>query len=456
MGGLFGALTTAAGALGVFDQALDTVTNNVANAGTPGYAEQNFTIEAQAFDPSLGLPGGIKAGDIESSRDEYLEQTVRQDQQSFGQADQSVSELSNIQPLFDVTGASGIPAALSAFFQSFSALSVSPNDSVARNNVLSSAATLAQQFNSTAAGLSNESATLNSEIAATTGTINGLTEQIGELNTQMQDDPDSRTDPAVDASLHNALESLSGYVNITALWQPDGSVNVLMDGQTPLVMGKQQYDLQASTASGAATVTDSSGNDVTAQLAGGRLTALVDMQNTVLPGYTNSLNQLATGVADQVNNTLLNGVDQSGNAGTQMFSYDSASGAASTVQVTGITTDQIAAALPSAPGGNGNALALAALDSSPQVGGMTFTQFYSSVASQVGQSLDSAKQDQTTQQDLLNQAQTARSNAEGVSLDTQAAAMIAFQRSYQATAELVTTLNGLTDTLMNMMTTSGD
>ncbi|HEY1206250.1 MAG: flagellar hook-associated protein FlgK [Bryobacteraceae bacterium] len=452
MGGLFGALTTSAGALKVFDQALDTVTNNVANAGTPGYASQNFTIQAQPFDPAVGLPGGIAAGEIQSSRDEYLEQAVRQDQQSFGQADQTVTELSNVQPLFDVTGNSGIPAALDAFFQSFSALSVSPNDAVARSTVLSSADSLAQQFNGAAAGLSNASTSLNTEISGTVATINGLTQQISQLNTQLKDDPGSRTDPAVDANLHNALESLSGYVNITALWQPDGSVNVLMDGQTPLVMGDTQYALQAATASGAAAIEDSSGDDVTAQVAGGRLAALVDMQNTVLPGFSNSLNQLAAGVADQVNNALLNGVDQSGNAGAQMFRYDNASDAASTMQVTGITTDEIAAALPSAPGGNGNALTLAALDNSPQLDGMTFTDFYSNLASQVGQSLDSAKEDQTTQQDLLNQAQTTRSNTEGVSLDQEATQMIEFQRAYQATADVVSTVDNLTETLINMMT----
>ena len=83
---------------------------------------------------------------------------------------------------------------------------------------------------------------------------------------------------------------------------------------------------------------------------------------------------------------------------------------------------------------------------------MTFTDFYSNLASQVGQSLDSAKEDQTTQQDLLNQAQTTRSNTEGVSLDQEATQMIEFQRAYQATADVVSTVDNLTETLINMMT----
>src|ERR1017187_9847027 len=157
MPGLFNTLTTAADALGVFSNALNTVGNNVENSGTPGYARQDFTAVAQPFDPRMGLPGGVAAGEVQNSRDEYAERAVWTDQQGFGAADQSVTELTSVQPLFDVTGSSGIPAELNALFQSFSALSVSPNDAVARNNVLSSATALTQQVNSAVTGLGNAS-----------------------------------------------------------------------------------------------------------------------------------------------------------------------------------------------------------------------------------------------------------------------------------------------------------
>jgi flagellar hook-associated protein 1 FlgK len=451
MPGLFTTLTTAADAMGVYAKALNTVSNNVENAGTAGYARQDFNVVAQPFDPSAGLPGGIAAGEIQNSRDQYAEQAVWTDQQGFGQADQSVTELSAIEPLFNVTGDSGIPQALNAFFGSLSALSVSPNDSVTRNNVLSSATQLAHQFNSVATGLGNASLALNQKITSAADTINGLTQQIAALNGQIGNDARTGTDPAVDASMHNALESLAEYANITVLKQPGGAVTVLMDGQTPLVMGNRQYLISASGATGTAVVKDSLGNNVTAQLLGGRLKALADMKNTVIPGYSSSLNQLASGISDQVNNTLLNGVDTSGNQGAPLFGYNSPADAAATMQVNGITTDQLAAALPGAPGGNGNALALAALANSPEIGSMTFTDAYSSLASQVGQSLNTATQDQTTQQDLLDQARSTRSDTEGVSLDVEATKMIEYQRSYQATAHMVTILNDLTQSVMDML-----
>jgi flagellar hook-associated protein 1 FlgK len=451
MSGLFTTLTTAAGSLRVFEKALDTVSNNVANANTAGYARQTLPILAQPFDPSLGLPGGIAAGDLQSSRDEYAEETVRQDQHRFGLADQTVTELSGIEPLFDVTGDAGIPNALNALFQSFSVLSVSPNDNIARNNVIASADDLAGQFNSAAAGLNSASLSLNAKIRSAADTINGLTQQIADLNTQIRSNVESSADPAVDANLNNALESLAQYVDFVTLRQPDGSVTVLLGGQTQLVMGDRQYSISAGADAGTAVVHDAFGNDVTAQLTGGRLKALVDMKNTVLPGFMNDLDRLAAAVSDGIDDTLAHGVDASGNTGAPLLAYDSLSGAAATLHVTNITADQLAAALPGANGGNGNALNLGALSDSAQIDGTSFTQFYGSLAARVGRSLNSARQNQQTQQDLLQQARSMRADSQGVSIDEEAIRMIEFQRAYQAAARIVTVLNDLTDTVIGML-----
>jgi flagellar hook-associated protein 1 FlgK len=65
--------------------------------------------------------------------------------------------------------------------------------------------------------------------------------------------------------------------------------------------------------------------------------------------------------------------------------------------------------------------------------------------------LSTATDTQTTKQQLLNQAQTLRQQNSGVSLDQEAANLISFQRAYQANAKMLTVLDGLTDTLMNII-----
>src|ERR1700722_4650384 len=99
MASLVASLTVTAGALNAFSQSLETIQNNIANAQTPGYASQTQTLEATTFDPSDGSLGGVTAGAIVSSRNEYDEQALRNQTVQLGAADQSVNSLTEMQSL---------------------------------------------------------------------------------------------------------------------------------------------------------------------------------------------------------------------------------------------------------------------------------------------------------------------------------------------------------------------
>src|SRR4029077_15338336 len=123
-----------------------------------------------------------------------------------------------------------------------------------------------------------------------------------------------------DAQLHSTLETLSGLAGITARFEGDGSVTLLMGGQTPLVIGSRQYLLSSSYSGGAnpvnpnappdAHILDANGQDVTANVSGGTLAGLLTVRNTVLPSLqgngqqAGALNQIAKKVADRVNQLL--------------------------------------------------------------------------------------------------------------------------------------------------------
>jgi len=451
MPGLFTTLTTAADTLDVCQKILSTIGNNISNSSTPGYAKQRITTVPLAFDPQAGLAGGVTASQLQSSRNEYAESAVWRNGQAAGRSEQLSSELQAIEPLFDVTGDGGVPAALNKFFASVSSWTLAPNDTVARQAVLDQADQLAQRFNENATGLANASQALDERIRGGTDAVNQLTAEIGTLNTELRNQAQSRSNPALDAQLHSALESLSECVDFTALKQSDGSFVVLLGGGVPLAMGDQTYAISADTSGGTATIRDAQGNDITADLTGGKLGALVTMKNDLLPDYTSRLNALAASVADGVNNVLAAGIVPSGNAGAPLFSYNLASDAAFTLGTTGITADQLAAALPGASGGNGNALNLVALGSANQSNGMTFTQSYAEVAARVGQAASGAEQDSQTQNDLLVQARSMRDQISTVSLNEEAALLMQYQRAYQATARLITTLDNLTGDTINMM-----
>lgn len=452
MSSLSTSLINSGNALQVYSEALAVVQDNVTNANTPGFASQTATLVAQPFDLATGAPGGVALGTTQSSRNQYAEQSVRTEQTAYSYDQQQVSDLSTAQNYFSLSSTSGIAPDISALFESFSALSVTPNDSVARQTVLNDATTVAQDFNDAADGLLSQGNNLQQATTGTITAINQLGATIAQLNTQHSVDPDGGVDAGVDAQLNSALDQLSQYVNFSVLQQPDGEVSVYLGGQTPLVMGQQAYTIQGDFSTPQTAILSSSGTDVTAQLTGGQLGAELNDNNNVLPSYVSGLNSLAQTLADQVNSALNEGIDENGAAPTtNLFTYDATTGAALTLAVNPLTPDQIAAATPGAPGGNGNALALAALANAPVANGYTFAQAYGNLGAQVGSDLSTAQNNSTTDQSLLSQAQSLRQQVSGVSLDAEAENLMLYERSYDAISKMLGVLNSLSLDIVNLL-----
>jgi len=451
MSNLFASLLSSSGALRAFDRSLATVQNNVTNASTPGYAKQRQVLNALEFQPERGLPGGVSAGERVSARDEYTERLVRDQQNEYGQAQQLKVSLSDMEPILDVTGQAGVPYALSQLFQSFSLLSVSPNDAVARQNVIDQAGQVARAFRTTAAGLEDASANAGRQIVSAVEGINRLAGLISDYNALIQRDVHNASDPSLDANIHATLEELSEAAGVQVLKQENGTYNLLLGGQTALVIGDRQFKIAADTGSSAQSrILDASGADVTAQVKTGRLGALLELKNDMIPNWLASLDTLASAVATKVNAQLQSGLDSQGNPGAALFTFQAATPARS-LDVTAIDISQLAAAAAGAPGGNGNALVLAGMGSSAQVGPFTFTGAYADLAAKFGRELSNAQQRQATAQQLLAQARAMRQDESGVSLDEEAAQLIEFQRSYQAAARLITVLDELTQSVLNLI-----
>jgi flagellar hook-associated protein 1 FlgK len=91
-------------------------------------------------------------------------------------------------------------------------------------------------------------------------------------------------------------------------------------------------------------------------------------------------------------------------------------------------------------------------DSADQLDGMSFLDFYSSLAARVGRESSSAQNDQDQGTQQVAQAQNLRTQVSGVSLDEEATHLLEWQKSYQANSEVVSVISSLTTDLMNMFT----
>src|SRR5579871_1944761 len=266
MGSLLTSLLNTANSMKAIEQALTVTENNVVNSSTPGYARQTATFTALPFDLTVGLPGGVSAGAPQSSRDAFAENAVRNQQTDLGFYNQKVADLTSVESYFSVSSTSGIGPAMDALFQSFSQLSVNPNDTVSRQAVINAAQTVAQNFQTTASGLESQGSNIDDQSRSTIQSINQLAAQIATINTKNRVAPGGGVDAGVDAQLNSSLEQLSQLVNYTALQQPDGTVTVYIGGQTPLVVAGQSFDISGDFSAPQTTILSSTGNDISGQI----------------------------------------------------------------------------------------------------------------------------------------------------------------------------------------------
>jgi flagellar hook-associated protein 1 len=438
--------------MNAYEQAMEVVQNDTVNANTPGFVAQNVNFSALPFSVNGAQSGGVEVAGVISSRDEYAETNVQIQQSAANYSSTLSSVLGNVQPLFNLQDTTGIAGSLNTLFADFSSLSTTPNSTTAREAVISDAGGVASAFNTVANGLATAVSTVNTDTQNTVTDINNTLADIANLNAQISSGSQSSPDPSVDARMYSDLETLSQYVGITTQTGENGAINVYLAGQRPLVVGSNAFSLSAHQTSSGTVIQDSNGNDITSFVQGGTLGALVQIQNTTLPGYESQLNTLAQGVADQINTQLESGVDQNGNSGTALFTY-TAGQQAQSLAVTNITASQIAAASSANPGGNDNALALANLQnqSVAALGNTTSTDYFSNLSTQVGTDVSNATNTNTTDQSLLAQAQSLRSQASSVSLDDEAAKLEQYQQSYDAISKLISAIDDMTTTLMDLM-----
>lgn len=474
---LLSSLTGTSSAMSALDQALVVTQNNVANSSTPGYASQTLDLDAMPFDPAAGLDGGVTAGDVQSSRNEFAEQAVDSAQSALGLATQQSTSLTAVQNALNLSATNGIPASLDNLYASFSAWSEDPESESAQQQVMTSAQQVVESFQTTVSGLQQVQQNTETQIGQTVNQINAYAQQLQTDNSQIASG--DQNDASLDASIHNTLENLSQLVNFTYTVGSDGEVTVLAGGETPLVVNQQQYNLSDEIAAPAsapdtpgvpptATILDSAGRDVTSQITGGQLGGLLYAHNQVLASLLGdstqpgTLNQLAQAFADRVNALLSQGNVSDGPppvAGSALFSYDTsnATNVAATLAIDPSASAGTLAAIDPGPPevSNGIALDLAGLsnstDPNDQIDNVNYTQFFGNMAIAVGQELSDASDQQTTQQNVVAQAQSVRQQISGVNLDEQAAILVQYQSAYEANAQLFQVLDSLTQTAVNMM-----
>jgi len=236
MGNLFSALNSASQSLKAFELAIDVTQNNVANANSPGYADQVPQLISQAFQSNTGVQAGGVQELTQDTRSVYADTAVQQQLSLQGMYQQLQTTLAPLQTVFDVSSSSPIPSALNQLFQSFSQWSSQPSNSNYQSAVLSAAQGVASAFQQAAVQLNQIQTSTTNDIQSTVTQINQDAAAIQEYNVELGQS--SQPNAGLSAQLESSLEDLSSLANIQVLTGSGGQVTVLLGGQTALVEGK--------------------------------------------------------------------------------------------------------------------------------------------------------------------------------------------------------------------------
>jgi flagellar hook-associated protein 1 FlgK len=160
-------------------------------------------------------------------------------------------------------------------------------------------------------------------------------------------------------------------------------------------------------------------------------------------------------LTDQVNAAAA-GSGVFGTTGAVAITYYSdpplSTSAAATLSVnSSITAGQLSAISSTSANGIADQLAQLATAQNSSLSNLSYTDYYASVASTIGNQAASAATTQQTQTQALTQAQNMRAQVSGVSLNDQAAKLLQFQEAYQASAQMISVINTTMQSLLQMM-----
>ena len=192
---------------------------------------------------------------------------------------------------------------------------------------------------------------------------------------------------------------------------------------------------------------------------------MLTVRDSVLPGLqgdsqqAGAINLIAKKVADRVNQLLASGLTPGGQPGPALFNYNGSSAVMTARSLSinpSITSDTLAALDPGPPQvANGIALTLSGLGQSKAgtdtINGQSIQDFLNGQTQILGQQSATASANQNVAQQAVAQAQALRAQVSGVSLDEEAIRVMELQRGYQSMSKMISVINGLADTLMQMV-----
>jgi flagellar hook-associated protein 1 len=468
--GLFGTLNLGTHALQAQRTGVEVAGQNLANVNNPAYARQRVQFQTSyALPTAIGPQGsGVEVAEIRQLRDALVDGQIVSEESVGGYWEAQQRALQNAQAglgeyLNSADGtsatsgtgsASGLADELTGLFNAFQSVATAPTSLADRQALVAQGQAVAVRFNQSAQHLDALTASLNSSVSADVTAANKLLTAIAALNNQIaraEFDSGGLANDLRDLR-QQQIEELSKLVNLETGVEPNGALSVSIGGVT-MVSGRDVLDtLETVDAGGGRLLVGAATAGTTLTLTGGSMQGAMDARDGLVQTLRSDLDTLAASLLSTVNTLHRPGYSLSGSTGADFFTgTDAASLGVNTTLKDDPSLIQ-AAGSPGAVGDNTVALALAHLADQPQpsLGNQAFGLAYGQTVANLGHGLAQANSQLASHEAVKNLLSRQRDAVSGVSLDEEMSDLVRYQRAYEASARIVTTIDEMLDTVLSL------
>ena len=439
--------------LATYQSAIDVTSNNIANSSNTDYSRQQVILSTSPSQQQGNFiwGTGVQIAQIQRVRDQLTEEQIRATNSKYSDNSTRNDILNQVQTLFSEPSDVGLSSISSAFFNSWEQLSVTPNSTALRNNVIQAAQNLSEKIQTINKGFDTVKTNIYDQINSNVTTINADIKQIQSLNTQIFKAQSTGLQP--NDLLDNrdkVIADLSKLVNINVSYDSSNSAVVSIGGA--FVADRGSYTQLKVTSSGGKLQLTTADGSVTANLSGGSTNAMMDLYNNKIPGYQSSLDSYVNNLMTSVNAEHSQGYTISNPSQTNINFFDSYTNGVLTINSQVLNDPQKIAVSKDGTSGNGDiALNISGLLTTAGSGGTSLQDQYNTLIANVGNDTKAASDTANSYNLVLQQLNQQKDSNSGVSVDEEMMNVIKYQRSYDASAKIVKMADDMLQTLLNMV-----
>jgi flagellar hook-associated protein 1 FlgK len=439
--------------------ALNTVSQNLANAQTKGYTRQGVLLVAMEADAGSKSAGnGVQIGSLLRFSDSYKTQQMWRANSELGSHSQTQPYLTQLEKVMS-DDKSSISYGVDNFFKALNAAGVDPTSSPLRQAVITAADSMSQQINSIYTLTANQLVSVRQQSEAILPSLNQSLANIAALNQQITSVGAGGTSTSELVDKRELLiDGVASQIGVDVITNPDGTASVSLKSGQPLVIGKTAATMSFETdVSGTSTLTATFGRTkypLDATKVNGQLGGLADFQENTLKPLQKSVADIAEQMSGKINAQLAQGLTAPGVAGKPLLVFNPTSATGLLGIADGFQSADLAFSADGTPGDSGNLQKLVDIKGQP----ITLTSLGSVLLGDADtQLVGKLGIDSQQNQSQLTTATTIRQSSEddwkstsAVNTDEEAINLVEFQNMYQANMKVIAVANTLFDSTLQM------